>query len=474
MEAEPLAGLTPRRLALLGAGLSFGVALLFRGHVHPDEVFQVLEPAHRSVFGYGIEAWEWRVGLRNRAVVDAVALLLRLLSALGSTRPQVWAAGIWLLCSAWQAVGLLSLYRLVESRAGAGPARLATFILATWGGYAIYASRPLGDALAVPALLLALELVQRSRRVGDGLGAGAMLGLAVVFRYPSLVFALPLGLGALATRRPGVILGFVAGFATVLGLLGLLDWHTWGEPFHSLRAYASFNQPQGEVVHSFGTQPWWWYLPVFGAMAPYFLAWQLLRGLRAQRLAAACFGIYVVLVEAHPHKESRFLLPLVPLGLAIAAGPAWETLLQLQARGRRWRLGLATVYAGWSVLALTVMRPFDLLAAETQAELALRQDPELTGMLVVGDFWDSGGYFYLHQQVPLDFVGPTDARLGLEALNRSDYSHLMVVQDTEHPRHIEPTGWRVVWDDGPGKVWKRPDAHRPGAAPRDSIAQSRR
>lgn len=32
---------------------------------NPDEYWQGLEPAHRAVFGYGYETWEWRHGLRS-------------------------------------------------------------------------------------------------------------------------------------------------------------------------------------------------------------------------------------------------------------------------------------------------------------------------------------------------------------------------------------------------------------------------
>ena len=41
---------------------------------YPDDVYQILEPAHRLVFGYGYIAWEFVTGIRNwlfARIVDA-------------------------------------------------------------------------------------------------------------------------------------------------------------------------------------------------------------------------------------------------------------------------------------------------------------------------------------------------------------------------------------------------------------------
>lgn len=50
---------------ILAAGLRLLVAFSQPNIVWPDEVFQVVEPAHRLVYGNGIVAWEQVVGMRS-------------------------------------------------------------------------------------------------------------------------------------------------------------------------------------------------------------------------------------------------------------------------------------------------------------------------------------------------------------------------------------------------------------------------
>ena len=52
-------------LLALGCALPAALeAVLQLGRLHPDEVFQFLEPANVQAFGYGTLAWEWDAGLR--------------------------------------------------------------------------------------------------------------------------------------------------------------------------------------------------------------------------------------------------------------------------------------------------------------------------------------------------------------------------------------------------------------------------
>ena len=52
--------------AILAAAAALRLAVaLMPGAVHPDEIFQYLEQAHRAAFGYGVVPWEYRYGMRS-------------------------------------------------------------------------------------------------------------------------------------------------------------------------------------------------------------------------------------------------------------------------------------------------------------------------------------------------------------------------------------------------------------------------
>ena len=77
------------------------------GYRHPDSVFQLLEPAHRLVFGYGIVPWEYVYGMRSwfqpliiaaimkagllTGIRDMSALVFLNRAAMTAMSPPAWA-----------------------------------------------------------------------------------------------------------------------------------------------------------------------------------------------------------------------------------------------------------------------------------------------------------------------------------------------------------------------------------------------
>jgi GPI mannosyltransferase 3 len=445
-----------RRWVVAGAVVAVAVAALTRGRLHPDEVFQYLEPAHYVAFGYWEPAWEWSAGLRNWAMPGLLGLLLRVGSVLGLEHPWAKVGLVWCACAAMQALGALALYRLVEERNGRGPALLAVAVQATWGGWLLYAARSLGDVLSVAPLLGALLWTQRARDRGTllpGLLAGALLAVACVIRYPSAVFSLPLGLCLLLARRWSALAGMALGSAAVLLGLGVLDWLTWGAPWHSLWAYFEFNFVRGGA-NQFGTKPWWWYAPILAGMAPMLLTWSFFQGLRQRDVLVGAFATYLLVVSALAHKEARFLVPLLPLFVAIAAAPAWRTLSRWQ-HSRRALVAIAALYGFSSWAAATLQRTSGLRTEVTDAFVHLSPEPELRSLAVAGlGGWNTGGRFYLHRRVPLALFEPEDVE-GLQAhLRQQRPSHVLVRDHAAPPELLRAAGYclREQWERM--ELWK--------------------
>ncbi len=432
-----------RGISAVGALLAVLVAALHRGRMHADEVFQFLEPAHGLVFGYWLKAWEWVEGLRNWAVPGTLGGILSLCKLVGLEHPWALVSVVWVCCASVQALGTVALFRLVEEREGRPAALLASVLYATWGGWLLYAARPLGDAVSVAPLLGALLWAWRARErdsVHAGLWSGVLLALAFVVRYPSAVFGVPIAVSLLAGRRWRSLAGFALGTGAVLLALGLLDWATWGAPWHSAWKYFHFNIFSGGSGERFGRKAWWWYAPTLAGMVPLLLVWHFGRGLARRDVLVGAFAFYLGVVSALGHKEARFLTPLIPLFIAIAAGPAWRTLQQRVRTRAAWG-ALAGLYALTSVLAATVQLPIGLRTELIDAMVLLGRRPELTGLLIAGQQeWGTGGYFYLHRDVPLVARSGPEAQELLSLLADPRYSHLLVYRDALHEEAVAGAG----------------------------------
>ncbi len=57
-------------------------AVLIRTYLDPDEYWQCTEIAHKVVFGYGYETWDWEVRLRNWACVLPFIAIFKLIKLL--------------------------------------------------------------------------------------------------------------------------------------------------------------------------------------------------------------------------------------------------------------------------------------------------------------------------------------------------------------------------------------------------------
>ena len=62
--------------------------------LHPDEIMQYLEPAHRLVFDNGVRYWEYFYGARSWLVPGAVAGVLKLFDVIGLGQPWWYVGGI--------------------------------------------------------------------------------------------------------------------------------------------------------------------------------------------------------------------------------------------------------------------------------------------------------------------------------------------------------------------------------------------
>ncbi|KAH8915480.1 glycosyltransferase family 22 protein [Atractiella rhizophila] len=312
----------------------------------PDEYYQSLEPAHRLVFGYGFETWEWRPSARLRSPLH----------------PLLFAAPWWVLkllhCdNRWSLIltskllqatiaSLTDFYtyklarKLFPSRPYVGYNALFISLASL---YAAFTSvRAISNALE--ALLLLLGLIHlpwaatvtsedRSRLKGQNIYKSlCFLGLAVALRPSSLLLLIPL-LPTFLSKAfiHQTIMATFAIAALCFAIDSLFYSRLTFTPFN----FVHFNIFQGGASF-YGTHDPTWYilqgLPVvLGAWIPAFLAEAFKRTDRRigqtngepERSVVRKLKILVlwtlVSLSFLPHKEHRFLLPVLPILHIIAS-----------------------------------------------------------------------------------------------------------------------------------------------------------
>jgi phosphatidylinositol glycan class B len=393
----------PALAALVLGALPAVLAVAELGRLHPDEVYQSLEPAFFRVHGYGVLAWEWRQGLRNWAVPLLLSGLFRLAGVFGLTDPWTLRGLVGVPLALLHLAALLAAFRLGkrQSRPAGWMALLALGLLPmAWA----YAGRTLSEPLSADLLVLAVDALERQKvRWWGPLWGGVALGLAVVARYGSVPAVLAALVWLAACRRWRALLGTLAGGVAVAVLLGALDTWSWGAPLYSLRAWTHFNVFTDGAVRAFGALPASFYSPLLLGFVPVWVWPLLVVGLlwlapghpRVGLALTMAVAMLASLLET-PHKEERFLYPVVVL-LVLEAARTLGRFLDALPRAA----GLTVGAAGLVLSLLSQGSTIDARGDEFRALARIARGPQVTGLLVVNEgLWGSGGFFYLGKPIP--------------------------------------------------------------------------
>ncbi len=424
--------LRTRRLLALAALLAIGwgmrvwLALESPSVYWGDGIFQILEPAHEVIFGYGVTPLEFKEGLRSWLVPGAVAGLMWLGEPLG---PGSWGY-LTLVAAVLSALAILPAwvaYRWADEETDVlGAALLATIPPLVWNELLYFGPKALFEVVTSHLVVLGIWWMHTS---DDGWWrpslAGLLFGLCFVTR-PHLGPSIGAIGGAIllfSEHRYRQFSWMIVGTVVGAGLGGALDAWTWGAPFHSIIANAHYNLIENEA-NRWGTSPSWQYLVWLWQVSPVgsvALGGVLLAGLVRYPLLA---WPAVVLLLAHsgiPHKEYRFIYPSIVLAVVLLGLELAHLVQAIDDRFDRRALtasaiGLAA--AGVLVTSGVAASQFNLRSTGKTGETTnwqfhqggleafrhLSTRPELCG---VGVFqfdwgrWSSGGYTYLHRDVPI-------------------------------------------------------------------------
>jgi MFS family permease len=336
-----------------------------------------------------MRATDW-MGPGSLGYLRAIAVLLALLSL-----TTVWFGYAW-----------------AKRSGGNAAAMIAAGACAAWYDLVYFAPKAFSEVVATNLLLPGLYLgmyggeLPEKRRL---FLAGLFLGLAGSLRMqlaPAVAFAV-LYFCHRNWRKRGTAI--FASLLLPIIVFGLVDAVTWSYPFQSFLRYlwVTLVENKSEL---YGTEPWYWYLlQIAVRFLPLF--WLALLGVRRSPFLG---WVVLIIVGSHsliPHKELRFMYPVMPMIITLAALGFVEFAQDFNTWGRR-RLSPKAIMVAGLIFCMVTSALFAWrsprwthLSGGLIAMDRLSQDSSVCGVGLYNLWWvNGGGYSHLHQNVPIIFV----------------------------------------------------------------------
>lgn len=396
--------------ALLGFALALrvGFAMGSPNIFYPDEIFQTLEPAHRLVYGYGVISWEWRLGIRSWVFPTFLAGVMRATAWMGSASAG-YLLGTAIVLSLISLVTVWFGYAWAKRASGSPAALIAALTCSFCFGLVYFAPKALNEVVAAHVLLPGLYLGVYGERLGERkrlFVAGLLCALAACLRIqllPALVFAMVYFCYPRWRERVPAV---AAGAAVPVLVFGAADWFTWSYPWQSFIRYFEANVVQGPGK-LFPVQPWYWYLLILVVLiGPAVLL--LFHGARRSPFLAIFCAIVVFSHSLIPHKEIRFIYPILAPAITLAAMGIVDLLREIKhglkfLDNPRWivAVGVAFLFVSSALLAAQCTDWYRTRWGDGAFD-RLSREPGVCGVGIYrAMWWESGGYTHFHRDVPI-------------------------------------------------------------------------
>jgi phosphatidylinositol glycan class B len=313
----------------------FGIFLLIRlfsvffvqTYFVPDEYWQSLEVAHKISFGYGYLTWEWRAGIRSYIYPLIISAFYTILKFFELDDP------IFLIYGPRVLQALLSAYSDLCFYQWSGTKKWAVFSIATSWFWFYTGSRTLINSFESALTVIALsQFPWVGRGKDENLKFIWIAGLLSAIRPTAVIIWIPLSIYHLLITKYKIysliITRYIPIALIIFALSTLLDSLTHGSLVVTPYEFLKFNIFQ-DVGSWYGSQPWYWYLSagfpaVLGIQfVPFIMATLvIIKNKDAHVNELALLGTIVFALTVYsllPHKEFRFLLPLLPIALHVSS-----------------------------------------------------------------------------------------------------------------------------------------------------------
>ncbi|MGZ3721938.1 MAG: hypothetical protein ACXVA9_03345 [Bdellovibrionales bacterium] len=282
-----------------------------------DDYKHGVYPAYQFFAGQVLDLPDYR----SHLLIWILAFFIKVGSWFGveSALGQVRAMYFGLACLSL--LGILGTYLFVKTFRSKLFAATALYLVAMFPLMPFISTRAFGEAVAMSFVMLGFGILENQRREKKvnlplwTLGF-ACLGVATLFRFHVGLLFVTYGAVLIYLRCwTGVAGGLIGGLLTLAGEW-LVDFLSGKPPFGTLFAYLEANEGGAK---DYGVSPWYntWLFVIALSLAPFSLVFiKKLKPLwKSQWPWLLPFLIYVLAHSLVPHKEERFLYPIVGLEL---------------------------------------------------------------------------------------------------------------------------------------------------------------
>ncbi len=395
--------------------------------LHPDEIYQYLEPAHANVFGNGLYTWEFAAGARSYLIPGFVTGVLYMFKILGLDSPNYYIPGVKIVFCTISLLLPASMYFFARNTWNERAGVIAFLLGCFWYEFVGFAHKPLSDMTSCYLIAAAMACASdRDKRPAMLALSAALMALSFGIRFQTVILTVPFALLCLIDlnfrQRMTYVVTGIAGLAVV----GVLDHVAWGGLFHSVMLNIQSNLEANKLLDLSYQPPAHQFLLWF-TVASSGLFWVAMAfALKNFKRYGMCLLLLTLFFATHSlllHKEYRFAYPWLPLWLMAAADLIGRG-IGLAERANLSRtaakavaallvaivstLGIANALPKQKELYMSFSLAEDLQISFLKPDphlkmyLFLANDPQVKGVVeTTRAISSTGSYYYLHQKVPL-------------------------------------------------------------------------
>jgi hypothetical protein len=410
--AGELERVTSRRALLVVCGMAAAVTLLkvtlalaHPGFFSGDDV-EIHEMTLRALFHEHWPIWDLRSAFYPMSLIYPAQ---RVASSAGLTDTAQLVVVGRLVVVAVSTATILVLFGTARERLGLPTALVGALLLATSSLSVTFGATELPRPVAALLVFGAYASLSGTPRADAAALAGVLLGGAACLRFSEAVFLVPALVHLAIERRWTHGLWHLLGFVAAAGSVQFIsDYWYWGHPFHSARAIVDYTLV--DRLSSRGYDPWWYHARELTSWSDVLVIALAAYATRRNLTLALWTWLPIVVLSTLPHKEPRYLVPVVPM-LSLLAAQGFIALLGVlrsrsDATAAAWALCLVVAVVGRVVDQTS---KYHIVRSDREVRFAQQIAPSLSPPPVMAEqAWRFGGHLYLGQGRAVVDVGPDD------------------------------------------------------------------